>query len=190
MIVYYRIRGIDLRLLVLLLFFSLRSLIPYVSQEGPGADKYKNDCGPAVVSMLIKHYTGLSKTPNWLMEQLHIGDRYTTSGNLMSLLDPWGIESEDVSLITMDEVLDNVPVIILVNLQSLYGDQWGIHWILVTGEILGYVQYHDSLYGPHMLKSKADVGEARKWTLFPSLAVVITDTAQANYFRRMMNKLE
>ena len=180
MIVDNRIRGIDLRLVIV--FLLLHSLIPYVSQEGPGAEKYTNDCGPAVASMLIQHYSGAIVTPDYLMDMIGY-DRYTTGRDLELWLEPWGIVSETISLPSIDEVIAKAPTIILVNLRVLHGDRYGIHWILVTGEAGNKVRFHDSLYGPDLLMDKKHVQQARANTRFPSIAVIVSDTTGAEMMK-------
>jgi ABC-type bacteriocin/lantibiotic exporter with double-glycine peptidase domain len=187
MIVDNRTRGIDLRLVIF--FLLLRSLIPFVPQEGEGANKYINDCGPAIVSMLIKHYTGVLKTPDWLMDQIGY-DRYTTTYDLEVLAEPWGIEMEEWELSSIDDVIDNAPAIVVVDLWTLHGDKWGRHWILVTGEVNGMVRFHDPLYGPDILKGKETVESARSRTAWPSLVMVVTETKKAEQFKRVLETME
>lgn len=158
-----------IRLIIILLL--LHSTIPFVSQEGEGADKYINDCGPAVVSMLIEHYSGEGTTPDSLMDLVGY-DGYTTTAQLSWFLSEWGIESETVDLQSIDDVINNAPVIILVDLRTLYGDQYGRHWVLVTGEFRGLVRYHDPMYGPDTLMTKEKLQYARSVTRWPEIAMV------------------
>jgi hypothetical protein len=67
---------------LLIIYFLI---VPFVSQEGEGADKYAYDCGPANVAMLVDYYTRIKVTPDSLMDIIG-RDRYTHAGELQAML--------------------------------------------------------------------------------------------------------
>jgi hypothetical protein len=128
------------------LVLLLLALVPFVSQEGVGADKYRFDCGPATVAMVVGHYTGRVLRPDDLMDIIGT-DRYTFAGELQYLLGKHGLQAQVKSFKNIDEVISLAqfdPVILLT-----YN-----HWILVTGGTWTQVRYHDSLLGPNIFEDK------------------------------------
>lgn len=148
-----------LRLILILSFL----IVPFVSQEGEGADKYRYDCGPANASMMIEHYTGIKVAPNTLMDVIGI-DRYIHAGELQALMEDYGLETSVQTFRDIDEVIDRAPVIIL-----MYS-----HWLLVTGGTENDIIYHDSLIGPNQHFDK-DLMEGRwLWSGMGYQGIVVT----------------
>jgi ABC-type bacteriocin/lantibiotic exporter with double-glycine peptidase domain len=139
-------------------------LVPYVSQIGEGADKYKWDCGPANVSMMIQYYTELEIPPDSLMDIIGT-DRYTLSGELQYLIEKFALKTEVILFEDIEDVIDRAPVIILI-----YN-----HWLLVVGEKGDEIVYHDSLVGPN-IKADKDLIEY-KWLVsdMSRYGIVVTE---------------
>lgn len=65
--------------------------VPHVSQIGPGADRFRNDCGAASAALLIRAYTGQIVTPDDVFSQITQEDRYLCAGELIIVLKQHGI---------------------------------------------------------------------------------------------------
>ena len=157
-----------LRLILILSFL----IVPFVSQEGEGADKYKWDCGPANASMMIEYYTGIKVTPDTLMDIIGI-DRYIHAGELQALMQGYGLETGVWTFKDLDEVIARAPVIILV-----YS-----HWLLVTGSQGNDIIYHDSLVGPNQQLDKDLMQSRWLWSGMGYQGIVVTKVNYAELWK-------
>lgn len=128
----------------------------HISQVGPNANRFKNDCGPACASMLIQAYTKTSIPPDVLFSKITQEDRYISASELVTLLAGYNIPCEwktfNVTQL-LDSLHNHKPIIALVKYGVLrkkgYGAPGSVfdgpHWVVVVGIDLDYVIIHDSL---------------------------------------------
>jgi len=135
---------------MLLILFILT--VPFVSQEGAGANLHKYDCGAAVAAMLIQYVTGTEVTVNSLVEGLE--DTYQTSWSIEHMVNSYDIELQELWFHTPDVLrshLEQGPVMFLVGYQVLqsYESKDAQHWILIVGYDNEDIIYHDPEVGPN-----------------------------------------
>lgn len=117
--------------------------VPYISQEGAGARRYRNDCGPACIEM-IRRYYGLEPLQ---VDQLSAAsslarfDNGLTVLELQSLAARFGLKMDfraDLTVDILEMILDaGKPVICLINYSYIkarqnQADRFG-HFVVATG---------------------------------------------------------
>ena len=117
--------------------------VPYISQEGAGARRFRNDCGPACVEMLRRYY-GLEPLQ---VDQLSAAsslarfDNGLTVLELQALAQRFGLKMDfraDLTVDILEMILDaGKPVICLINYSYIkarqnQADRFG-HFVVATG---------------------------------------------------------
>jgi ABC-type bacteriocin/lantibiotic exporter with double-glycine peptidase domain len=167
--------------IVILLLISTLSGVPYVSQDGEGADKYRWDCGPANASMMIENYLGIKVTPDSLMDIIG-RDRYTFAGELQALMGNYGLKTEVLTFYDIHGIIEHAehdPVIILE-----YS-----HWVLVTGEAEGKIRYHDSLEGRDQLMDKKQMQDRWLWSGMNYQGIVVTNGKALEVIKERLERM-
>lgn len=152
--------------------------VPFVSQVGDGADRYRHDCGAAVAAMMIEYYSISDATPDELMDLIGY-DRYTSANDLMYFMDAHGVSAEREYFKSVIDLIEwPEPVIILVDLSILTsGKMYGMHWIVVMDDYDGYVKYHDPLVGPDQYVGREVLEWAWTNTVMPLEGIVADEQA-------------
>lgn len=136
--------------------------VPYVSQEGVGADQFRNDCGPACVSMVIEYLTGRKVSPDVLARKTKLPQNKDKGLNAADLLVLLGAERvrasarHSLTLQTLKAEIDTGrPVILLVNYKYFGGMPFGHFALLIGYEGNEYV-FHDPYKGGPNYRISAD----------------------------------
>ena len=131
--------------------------IPYVSQLGPDAQAYHNDCGPACGVMLLKAFTNHDLTVDqFYTETGHTTDVYTSYGEIRAVLYRydlatemnWGLDEDRLEAILTEER----PIIALIKYQVLAVEMdtnsnfQGQHFVVIVGVDDQHVILHDPLW--------------------------------------------
>lgn len=170
----------------LLLTFQM-VLFPYVSQESPTAQEGKNDCGYAVLSMVIEGMTNLRIPVDDLAPDGDDGyfDTGASGWMLWYAAQPYGVELETRYFYDINAVVNHLetqgPVIAGVWLYELGHDlhyYYTMHWILLLGVEGDEIVYHDPLREPFMHATKEDMWNAIQGN-WPNTAMVIKDSKEA-----------
>jgi ABC-type bacteriocin/lantibiotic exporter with double-glycine peptidase domain len=170
--------------LVSLLLTFMLTWHPYVSQEGNGADQRANDCGGAVISMLVQSVTSEYVPVDQIMGS--IPDRYTTVDDLKDMAEPYGIELDTKWFndpVTLREYLQEQGTVILVvryydirpELRYLYIH----HWIWLIGVEGDEFVYHDPLAGAFQTASAEDLFKSMDNSYLSRSGVVVTNLKEA-----------
>ena len=152
--------------LIALLF----SMFPYVSQTGPDALRFENDCGAAVASMVILATGGDYYSPDELMGNRQPEDRLRLD-ELRNILAKHGIAST-VNQNTAPRPGD----IILLDATYYNGTDrqpgfWAPHYVVFLFADGDYVTVQDPLYGAHLRIDRVQFEKARKNIASKSLVV-------------------
>lgn len=132
--------------------------VPYVSQLGPGASQYNNDCGAASGAMLIGAYAHEDVTPDEFYEATgQTTDAYLSAGQLRRVLERYGIATEwqvGVKLADLFAMLaEERPPIVLFNYGAFRERVTtenktfsGGHFAVIMGIDTANVYVHDPLW--------------------------------------------
>lgn len=131
--------------------------VPYVSQLGPDAQAYHNDCGPACGVMLLQAFTDHAITVDqFYAETGHTTDTYTSYGEIRAVLYRydlatemiWGMNWGQLEIVLTEER----PIIALIKYQVLaaemdtYSNFQGQHFVVIVGIDDPDVLLHDPLW--------------------------------------------
>jgi hypothetical protein len=130
--------------------------VPYVSQIGPGADKYSGDCGAACSAMLLRAYNlAPDMTPDRFMAETGRGaHEFLNFNDVMGKLRQNGLSTEYRFNMQAGDLFSYMvqqkPMIMLVNYGVLVNagvterkDFKGPHFFLAVGMDNKYVYVHD-----------------------------------------------
>lgn len=119
--------------------------IQFISQWGAGADKFRNDCGPTVIAMLLQAYGKLEgNTPDSLFSKIQASDNYTNVPQLIALLASFGVSAAPRTGMDFEHVRalidQRVPVVAIINYATLVNAGvpvemrfYGAHILLIVG---------------------------------------------------------
>lgn len=119
--------------------------IQFISQWGAGADKFRNDCGPTVVAMLLQAYGKLgSNTPDTLFSKIQASDNYTNRSQLIALLASFGVSAAPRNGMDIEHVRalidQRIPIVAVINYATLVNAGvpvemrfFGAHILLIVG---------------------------------------------------------
>lgn len=130
--------------------------IPYVSQLGPGADKYSGDCGGACSTMILRGYNPASDmTPDKFMSQSGKGTHdFLSIADIQNGLARNGVQTDYRANMQSGDLFSYLvqqkPMVMLVNYGVLVNagtterkDFKGPHFFLAVGMDNKYVYVHD-----------------------------------------------
>jgi hypothetical protein len=124
---------------------------PYRSQWDGDGSKFRSDCGPACVAMLLER-AGKHISIDDVSIACGMGVSGKTTTNAWELIKgagKYGLKLEGVSGWTLDQFSEHVPCIILVHYGSIPDRQdvnyTAGHWVVVT-DVSGDVVFHDPNY--------------------------------------------
>jgi hypothetical protein len=132
--------------------------VPYVSQQGKGADFHFNDCGAACASMLIAAYTGDSFPVDTLyFEAAPSGDLDLTADQVAATLSRHGVDTEWKAFLdegSLYKILSSRKPLMAVILYGPLQDAGisenktfrGFHYVVVVGIDTASVIFNDPLY--------------------------------------------
>lgn len=127
--------------------------IPHLSQNGPGADARRNDCGAACVAMVVNGLQGRALTVDEVAIKFQKRpNRYMGMGDLIEALRFYGLDAVYTRPIRAEMMAAALaagrPLIALVKYPQL-PKQWanfsGSHFIVIYGIEGEVVRYHDPL---------------------------------------------
>jgi uncharacterized protein YvpB len=132
--------------------------VPYMSQLGPGAEEFRNDCGAASGAMLVQAYTGESITPNEFYRSTEqTEDAYLSAWQVAKVLTAKGIRTTWQLGMNLPELFSALaagkPLIVLFNYGALRervntenGSFSGGHFAVAVGIDTLNVYLHDPLW--------------------------------------------
>jgi hypothetical protein len=117
-------------------------MVPYVSQHGTGADKYRNDCGPAAVASVLKYVSPREISVTQVAEASGmIDENLGQFFNLDRAANAYKLDGTHMRPFHISDIIDSinamVPTISLVNYGAWYDEkndakQYG-HFVVVIG---------------------------------------------------------
>ena len=125
--------------------------VPYISQWDAIAQKFKSDCGPACVAMLLAAKGVWVSVDDLAVEcGMGPGKPYTLARDLAKCASKHGLKLEPVSGWTISQFAEHVPCIALVHYGSipdrLDRNYTAGHWVVIVGISEVDVIFHDPDY--------------------------------------------